>query len=305
MNTRKLITLIFICLSSLSIFAQIDSGYVEIKGGKLFYRIWGEGKPLLFLNGGPGFSSDGYEMYAKELSKNRQVILFDQRGTGQSKLSASKIDYITINQMIKDIEKLRAHLKIEKWDVMGHSFGGKYAMHYISKYGEAVNKLILSASPSYKRIHWQEFKKISLNKLTPTELSLLEMQTKEYNKKNPSSIRLYKIDLALKGRFYVKSPMNYAIASDWFLNKSNPNPHVFSIVSTSIQSTKIKKKKLASFENPVLIIHSIGDFLNILNPKDNLAIFPNAKLKMISDSGHMMLLDQKKNYLKAINDFLQ
>ena len=68
-------------------FGQVDSGYVDIKDGVIFYRVFGEGEPMVFLNGGPGFSSEGYEMYAKTFaSKKRKVILFDQRGTGKSKL---------------------------------------------------------------------------------------------------------------------------------------------------------------------------------------------------------------------------
>ena len=65
-------------------YTQIDSGYVEIKNGVLFYRVFGEGEPVVFLNGGPGLASNGYEVYATELEEKRQVILFDQRGTGKS-----------------------------------------------------------------------------------------------------------------------------------------------------------------------------------------------------------------------------
>ena len=59
----------------------VDSGYVEVKKGKLFYKIFGKGEPVLFINNGGGFSSKNYEIYADLLSKSCMFIMFDQRGT--------------------------------------------------------------------------------------------------------------------------------------------------------------------------------------------------------------------------------
>ena len=298
-----LLPLIFI---STSLFAQIDSGYVDIKGGKLFYRIWGEGEPLVFLNGGPGYSSEGYEPYAIELSKIRKVILFDQRGTGRSTLRNR--DNIGIHKMVNDVEELRKHLNIESWDVFGHSFGGKYAMYYTAKHGDSINKLVLSASPSYKGSiskYTQKFKNIPYKDLKYLyELENFQELKKEMHQIAPSMESIRKAEMVAKAKYYVYKKENFVVAADWFANKSNYSLHVNRKVNFSVNSSKIRKKKLKQFDKPVLIIHGVSDFLNLTNPKTNHEIFPNSQLEFIHESGHMMAIDQKEEYYNVIFDFL-
>ena len=127
------------------VFAE-DYKFIDIQDGSLAYRSFGEGEPLLLLNGGPGRSSDSFAELAETISLNqRQVIIFDQRGTGRSQLHEVNEATITLAKMLDDIEKLRRHLKVEKFFIMGHSFGGMYAMAYAAEFPHRVGGLILSA----------------------------------------------------------------------------------------------------------------------------------------------------------------
>ncbi|MEP7238234.1 MAG: hypothetical protein ABI685_10230, partial [Ferruginibacter sp.] len=60
-------------------------GYVEVTGGKIWYRILGEGKgtPIMMLHGGPGGTSRSFYQFAA-LGNDRPVIIFDQLGSGRS-----------------------------------------------------------------------------------------------------------------------------------------------------------------------------------------------------------------------------
>jgi len=103
---------------------------VEIQN--LHYRTFGEGKPMLIINGGPGMNSDGFTYIAEALSKyNYQTITYDQRGTGKSQVEALNAKTITMDLMVQDIENLRTHLKIDQWAILGHSFGGILATYYV------------------------------------------------------------------------------------------------------------------------------------------------------------------------------
>lgn len=302
----KILSTLLLVLIAIPIYAQIDSGYVDTKDGQLFYRIWGSGEPLVFLNGGPGFSSQGYESYAEQLSKCRKVILFDQRGTGKSKLKNE--NKISINKMVADIEDLRKHLKIEKWDVMGHSFGGQYAMYYASKYGEKINKLILSASPAYNvdfSSQVQGFKNVDYGAVASVlELDEFKNLRLELEKENPSRESILRGRSVARAGYYVCKEENYLKVADWFANKSNSSEHASKNVRRSCKDTKIRKKRLKKFHKPVLIVHGISDFLNLSNPLANHDVFPSSKFEIIYESGHMISIDQKEKYFELITNFL-
>ena len=294
-------------LNNIEVFSQVDSGFVEVKNAVLFYRVWGNGEPIVFLNGGPGYASNGYEVYATGIEKNRKVILFDQRGTGKSTMKRIGKP-IYMSHMVDDLEALRKHLKIEKWDVFGHSFGGEYALNYIHEYPKSIDKVILSATPGLgKSVYpfFQKFKNPKPESLTTLEIQLYHELLKEKEKRNPDYERMYRISLAMKARFYVSKPENYAIAASWWLNKANPNIHAKAINNNISGKNKSSlNRNFKQFTNNVLIIHGIGDFLNLSHPYANQELFPNAELIILQDAGHMMSIDSKEEYFNSINKFL-
>ena len=68
-------------------FGQTE-GYADCRSVKLHYTVFGKGYPLVIINGGPGMNSEGFAGVARQLSVNNgnQVIIYDQRGTGRSKM---------------------------------------------------------------------------------------------------------------------------------------------------------------------------------------------------------------------------
>jgi len=126
--------------------AQTEGYAVNTDLSKTYYHTFGSGKPLLVINGGPGMNSNGFETLARKLAANRMVIIYDQRGTGKSTLQKLTPETVSIRLMVSDIESLRKHLKIKKWDVIGHSFGGMLASYYAAIVPQGIDKLILSAS---------------------------------------------------------------------------------------------------------------------------------------------------------------
>ena len=138
---------LFICIIIFNYsFAQSEGYAVNKDLSKTYYKIFGSGTPMLIINGGPGMNCNGFEPMAKKLAANYQTIIYDQRGTGKSPLKTLDSKTITIKLMADDIEALRKHLKIKKWIVLGHSFGGMLASYYATVYPNSIDKLILSAS---------------------------------------------------------------------------------------------------------------------------------------------------------------
>lgn len=99
------------------------------------------GKPVVFLHGGPG---GGTEPKHRRYFDPRayRIVLFDQRGCGRSTPFASLEDNTTWD-LVADIEKLRAHLEIERWQVFGGSWGSTLALAYAETHPERVTELVL------------------------------------------------------------------------------------------------------------------------------------------------------------------
>lgn len=109
----------------------------------LYYEESGNpnGKPVVFLHGGPGGGTDPKQRRFFDPSKYR-IVLFDQRGCGKSTPHAS-LEENTTWDLVADIERLRAHLGIERWQVFGGSWGSTLALAYAQKHPERVTELVL------------------------------------------------------------------------------------------------------------------------------------------------------------------
>ncbi len=100
-----------------------------------------QGIPVLFIHGGPGA---GYQPVHRQFFDPTQyrIILFDQRGCGQSKPHACLTNNTTAH-LIEDMEKVRRHLNIDKWLLFGGSWGSTLSLLYAQTYPERVFGLIL------------------------------------------------------------------------------------------------------------------------------------------------------------------
>lgn len=113
------------------------------EGHELYIEECGnpEGVPVVFLHGGPGASCEPVHRRYFD-PEHYRIILFDQRGCGKSRPHASLQDNTT-QLLIEDLEKIRLHLKIDKWVVFGGSWGSTLALAYAETHVDKVLGLIL------------------------------------------------------------------------------------------------------------------------------------------------------------------
>ncbi|MFA2818172.1 alpha/beta fold hydrolase [Bacillus wiedmannii] len=123
----------------------IEAGeYMNIRGKKLYVETHGKpkNKPVLYLHGGPGESCYDFLFHqAERLKHSLYVIMIDQRGVCRSE-EITEDEAFGLNDLIEDCEELRKALQIEKWSVIGHSFGGYVALLYASIYPSSIEKII-------------------------------------------------------------------------------------------------------------------------------------------------------------------
>jgi proline iminopeptidase len=126
-----------------------DSGMLDVGDGQhLYWEASGNptGKPVVFLHGGPGAEVSPRHRRAFDPAKYR-IILFDQRGSGKSRPHASDPGYnLAVNttwHLVADIETLRAHFGIDRWQVFGGSWGSTLALAYAQTHPTRVTELVL------------------------------------------------------------------------------------------------------------------------------------------------------------------
>ncbi|EGN98658.1 hypothetical protein SERLA73DRAFT_181225 [Serpula lacrymans var. lacrymans S7.3] len=109
----------------------------------LYYEVSGNvnGAPVVFLHGGPGSGVDVKDRGFFNPEKYK-IILFDQRGSGKSTPNAC-LEENTTWDLVKDIEKLRELLKIDKWHVFGGSWGSTLSLAYTQAHPDRVKSLVL------------------------------------------------------------------------------------------------------------------------------------------------------------------
>jgi len=109
----------------------------------LYYEQCGNpsGKPVVFLHGGPGAGCNSRSRRFFD-PKHYRIVLFDQRGCGRSTPTAELRDNTTWD-LVADIERLREHLGIERWQVFGGSWGSTLALAYAETHPHHVSELVL------------------------------------------------------------------------------------------------------------------------------------------------------------------
>lgn len=128
-------------------------------GYQLYIQDWGNinaPRPMLQLHGGPGAGfSDGYKT-SYDPTKQR-VIFFDQRGSGKS-LPYGSLENNTTADMIEDIEKIAAHLELDKFILVGGSWGACLALAYALKYPAKILAIVIRGifTGSENEIEWLE-----------------------------------------------------------------------------------------------------------------------------------------------------
>jgi len=120
------------------------TGFLQVSElHKVYYEECGnpQGKPVVFLHGGPGA---GCSPKARQFfdPQRYRIVLFDQRGCGRSKPHAELTDNSTWH-LVADIEQLREHLGIERWQVFGGSWGSTLALAYAQTHPTRVSELVL------------------------------------------------------------------------------------------------------------------------------------------------------------------
>lgn len=127
-----------------------ETGYAEVNGLKMYYEVYGQGKPIVLLHGSYMNIPLNWSQIIPMFAKNRKVIVAEMQGHGRTRDTDREISY---EGMADDVSGLLKHLKIDSADILGYSMGGGIAFQLAVRHPEQVRRLVV-LSGAYTHDGW-------------------------------------------------------------------------------------------------------------------------------------------------------
>jgi pimeloyl-ACP methyl ester carboxylesterase len=302
----KLILTCFLTALGASAYAQVGKAstnvqvkpevkYVQVGDVKLAYYIRGQGAPLLMINGFITTMSLWDPALLDELSKNYQLILFDNRGVGLS--SDTKENKTTIAQMADDAAGLTKALGYQKVNILGWSMGARIGQQFLIRHPDLVNKAILCAAnpggshqdPAAKDVEG----KLNNPNVPETEKVGLVFTNNDAGKKAASEV-LARLKAAVNAGTI---PNDFEVSKETTIRQDNAR-------TTLWKKDQENFKSLKNIQNPVLLADGRFDVVDM--PKNSLIIANQIPFSWMAyfDGGHAFLFQQYKRFADTVNAFL-
>ncbi|HEX6575771.1 MAG TPA: alpha/beta fold hydrolase [Gemmatimonadaceae bacterium] len=253
--------------------------------------------PLLCINGGLHFGHEVLWPALAPLAENRQLIFYDQRGRGKSQQPPGPRK-ASIDHDAGDPPAIREVLGIEKWNVLGHSWGGGIAMLSTSTDQHAVNRLVLVDAVGPTSEWLESLHASAIARLTGEKHDALA---------GLDPRNLYQDDIGTHGAYAS------ALYPAWFFDREFgaifSSPRATSQTGASV-AARLRREgydwtdRISSIRVPTLIVHGDGDLLDMRVPESIHGLIPESELSVIHHSGHMPFWEAPEEFFSAVEIFL-
>jgi proline iminopeptidase len=267
---------------------------------------------LIAVHGGPGNTMDSILPDLAPLAKNRRVIYYDQRGNGRSDLIKER-ENLAVSKHVADLEAVRQFFKLDKMRLLGNSWGGMLVSFYAAAHPDRIERMVLH------------------NPGEPTKAladeAVDEIGARIYSRYDPEQRKRYAF--LSNPQNWVKAKDPRAICREWFqmlaptyvakpeslakfkgdvCSGSEEAVRYQQVVNMQIWRTMGDWNllpQLSVVKAPVLIIHGEVDPIPVESSEAWAQGFPNARLLLIKDSGHISHVEQPEIFFKAVETFLR
>ena len=279
---------------------------VTIPGHRSFeYVAQGKGPATLLVHpGGPGLTYHYLRGLLQLADANLQVVLFNPRGVGHSWAPKSPREY-TVANMAEDVEGIRRALKIRELHLLGYSSGGFVALEYAHRYESRLTSLLLCATAgSAEEI--RSANRTMVQAASPRQRARLRELERAKAFGSPEYQKLTTaICQPFSTRFLTATPR------DWTATRSSPEVYRAMMTRTgnefAVDGTLAAwdgRKYYSKIETPSVVV--VGKYDFFLEPSMEMAerIEP-AHLRVLPHSSHMEVLEQPREFLGTIREFVE
>ena len=256
-----------------------ESGYAPVNGLKVYYEVYGEGKPLVLLHGAFMTIETNWGQLIPELSKTRKVIAIELQGHGHTPFSDRKLDQAAL---ASDVEGVMKHLKVDSADVVGYSMGGSIAYKLTIQSPKRVKKLVIISS-TYKSTGWRPEIADAFKNMKPEMFANTPMKT-AYDAVAPDKKKWTKFIeqmIVFAGTTFDMGDANIAKITSRVLIIAGDNDGL----------DKVELSKTYQLLG--------GDKFSDMGP------MPKSHLAIVPGQGHVSLMTQTKIISTYLNDFLK
>jgi len=279
-------------------------GYIDVGGGKVWYRIVGEGDktPLLLLHGGPGAPSY-YLSPFEVLGKERPVIFFDQLGCGRSDAN-SDTTLMTIANFVEQVEQLRTTLGLKEFYMYGQSWGTLLELEYYLAHPKGVKALILS-SPLISVPLWLSDADTLIMSLPDSVQQIITRNVQNGTFDSPE----YQQAVNVYYQNFVARKLPWSAEIDSTFAQMNVDIYEFMWGPSEFTTTGTLKdvdltNRLGEIKVPVLFIAGEYDEARPSTVQYYQSLVPGAKFVMMKNSAHLTMQDNPQQDINTISDFL-
>jgi proline iminopeptidase len=300
--TFIIITLFAGCKSTPQL--KAGEGYVTVKGGKIWYRILGEGKqtPILMLHGGPGGTSKSFYQFAS-LGEDRPVIIFDQLGSGRSG-DNTDTTLLKVENFVEQVEALKTSLGLKEFYLHGHSWGTALALEYYLKYPKGIKAIIFN-SPYFSTSVWKADADTLISTLPDSIQLAIKTGEKNHDYESPAyknANEVFSKNFGVRKTRLTSELDTSTAKGSKFIYNYMWGPTEFTATGTLINYNRVQSLK--TIKVPTLFITGEFDEARPATAKYFQSLVPNSKFVMIEGAGHGTMHDNKSQNISAIKTFL-
>ncbi|MFD1174717.1 alpha/beta fold hydrolase [Paenibacillus puldeungensis] len=250
----------------------------------------------IVVHGGPGSDHADFKPWLSPLANDLQIIYMDLRSNGQS----DRVDpaICTLEQLADDIEALRIYLGLEKFTLLGHSFGGMVAQVYAARYPESLNKLVLvCTAPSYD--FYKEALTYAQKVASPEQLQFIPDLFEGRIEDEPHLIRWWDLCYDL-----------YFHTHDEELMRETGNRPIGSLEVSNYTFKHFMpqydvRPKLPSVHVETLIVGAKYDWITPVSQSEEIyRLLPKSRLVIFEHSGHMPFIEENEGFIDLVSGFI-
>jgi proline iminopeptidase len=275
---------------------------VPVGDTELFVEERGSGLPLLVLHGGPGLDHTMFGDKLDPLGDACRLLLVDQRGQGRS--GESDPATWTLERMAADVSALARSLELDRYAVLGHSFGAIVALqHAVDFSGQPAATIVSSGVATESRLmSWVEEQ---LAAFEPVELREAVTSSWERERSAASHEEVFAL-LSDQLPFHFADPLDPRIdALHAQLASGVYSPDVLRHFAAEGYGAIDVAGRLTEVRHPMLVLAGRHDrTCSVAAAEEIAAGVPGAELVVLEQSGHMTFIEEQSAYLRAVAGFL-
>jgi len=275
--------------------------HVNIGDTRLFIVERGEGYPLIVLHGGPGLDHHEFADYLDLLCDQFRLILVDMRAQGKSDMCPE--DTWTLEQMAKDVVSLAGAMKLDKYAVLGHSYGAFVALQNAVDYpGAAAQTIVSGGVPSSRFL---EVVDKNLAEFEPESLreQVADSWAREAEAETQEDFASLMHD---QMPFHFGDPLDPRIPEyEERTAETVYSPAILQHFSKAEYGGIEVENRLEAVTQPVLVCTGRHDRVCTVEAAEAMAQgLPKAELVIFEKSGHMTFVEETERYLEVVREFL-